>query len=231
MSYCFIGNSHLDQFANELSIQKLYKMGASIKGLANPNSTLGLRDDIQSFARNNPHTTLVFFLGQVDIEFGYYYKCVMDQKKYDIEEYICGLLDKYITFLHTLQVPYIVLSINPTVIKRNSHIYKVCFTENNGYQGFYSQHRSDLSFESEQVQLFLNDSFETRYLHTVFFNKKLQEVCRVHKIHFVDFWDFLFEDGLLKKKYIPKGLDHHLAVTHDVELTHHVITKIQELSQ
>lgn len=231
MSYCFIGNSHLDQFANAPHILKLYKMGASIKGLVNPTSTLRLRDDIYSFTQSNPNTKLVFFLGQVDIEFGYYYKCVMDQKKYDMEEYIDGLLDKYMAFLHTLNVPCIVLSINPHVLKENYHIYRICFTEDNGREGFYSQHRPDLSFESEKVQNFINDSFETRVSHTQLFNKKLQHACLINTIQFVDFWDFLFEDGVLRQKYVPKGVDHHLAVRHDVKLTEHVMNKIKILSQ
>jgi hypothetical protein len=226
MSYCFIGNSHLDQFHVSNSVHKLYKTGASIKGLVNPTSKLQLREDIQYFLNSHPNTTLVFFLGQVDIEFGYYYKCVIDQIKYDIQEYIDDLITKYESYLKSLTCPIIVLPINPTVIQENLHIYRVCFTEDYGKPGYYSETVTDMPFESEKVQKFVNDSFDTRYSHNVLFNKKLEEMCQKHSFRFVDFWPYICEDGILQSKYVPKNTDHHL-VCQDSGLFEYVMDKIQ----
>jgi hypothetical protein len=228
MHYCFIGNSHLGQFHDSGSVRKLYKMGASIKGLVNPNSKLQLREDIQSVIQTSPNTTLVFFLGQVDIEFGYYYKCVIDQKKYDIQDYINDLIQKYESYLQTLKVPFVVLSINPTVIKENAHIYRVCFTEDNGKQGYYSETVKDMPYESEKVQMFLNDSFETRYSYNLLFNNALEEMCRKKSFQYVDFWPYICNDGVLKSQYAPKNTDHHL-VCQDSGLFEYVMNKIQNI--
>ena len=76
-------------------------MGASIKGLSNPNSKLQLNEKIQKYSFENPDSILVFFLGQVDIEFGYYYKCVCDKIKYKIEDYINEIINTFEKYLLT----------------------------------------------------------------------------------------------------------------------------------
>ena len=175
MKLCFIGNSHLDQFNTELSntnhtIHKLYCVGASIKGLTNPNSRLGLNKLIQEYSNQNEDSILVFFLGQVDIEFGYYYKCVCDNIKYDIELYINNLVQYFEKYLLTsIKNKFIILSINPTVIDNIEHNFNVSFRCPNGYNGFYSNVSSNILFDTYK-DIIYNDSYEKRFTYNKLMN-------------------------------------------------------------
>jgi hypothetical protein len=136
-NFCIIGNSHLFQFDNP-SLNTLYGYGASICGLYNNNSTLKLKEYILEYQDLNPEKYLVFFLGQSDIEFIYYYKCIKNNNKMDMNKFIDEIIEKYIQFIiNNIKKP-IVLGINPTTIKTEEHIFNVNFRElNNNPAGSY----------------------------------------------------------------------------------------------
>jgi len=224
--YCFIGNSHIDQFniptyslRTGQSIDRIYCMGASIKGLMNPNSVSGLRSMILDYQSKNPSSKLVFFLGQVDLDFGYYYKCVKDTVKYDMREYIDTLVSLYETFLSTdITNAFAVLGINPSVIRDTRHNYNVSFQCPNGASGFYSEVNQDLRFED--VSHIYSDSLETRCMHVKMFNQALSSMCKRRHFNFIDISPVLFDDNsVLKSKYVPDGeMDHHLKPTADTDM-------------
>ena len=97
----FIGNSHLDQFCilegksifdkYNCTLDKIIAIpGSSIKGLNNIHSSTGLNKQILEY--NYPEKTYIFHLGQVDIEFGYYYKSVLANNKLSIDEFMNNLI-------------------------------------------------------------------------------------------------------------------------------------------
>jgi hypothetical protein len=216
---CFIGNSHLSQFSLDkqndtgvLTCQSIYCMGASIKGLCNPESKLQLKKQILDFQNCNPDYTLVFFLGQVDIEFGYYYKCVVDNKKHDIHEYIISLINKYELFLSKeLTNPFVILSINPTVIKNIEHNFNVSFRDTNGKDGFYSDVKPDILFENYKDSIY-NDSYEVRFNNNKLFNDELEKMCKKNKYKYINFWEMVLDShGNVSQEYVPiVENDHHL---------------------
>jgi hypothetical protein len=229
---CFIGNSHVDQFNIDsfLSntsgrIDKLYCMGASIKGLANPNSVLQLKPMILDYQSKNPSSRLMFFLGQVDIEFGYYFKCVKDNVKHDIHEYIDNLVVLYEKFLASeITNTFYVLGINPSVIRDIRHNYIVSFECPNGINGFYSEVGHGIQFKD--VEHIYNDSLETRCSYTKIFNQSLADMCRRRNFNFIDISPVLLEEGVLKSKYVPAGdREHHLKIPDDFELINFVLSK------
>ena len=104
----FIGNSHLGQFClldnpaifdkYNVKLDKIIQIpGSSIKGLKNMESTTGLNKTILNY--NFKKKIYIFHLGQVDIEFGYYYKSVLNKKKIDIHSFIDELIIIYSKFL------------------------------------------------------------------------------------------------------------------------------------
>ena len=102
--FCLIGNSHISQFninINDNLIDILYGYGASICGLWNENSKLKLQNQILNYQKMYPDKILIFFLGQTDIEFIYYYKSVKQNKKIDIDVFIDNLVERYISFINT----------------------------------------------------------------------------------------------------------------------------------
>jgi len=221
----FIGNSHLDQFNLYPYIKIIYERGASIKGLVNPKSRLLLKDTISKFIDTNPDHTLIYFLGQVDIEFGYYYKCIVDDIKYNINEYYDDIIEKYEKYLQTLTCNFYILSINPTTITNTNHIFNICFRCNNGKDGFYSEKNDNYTL-TERVKDILNDSYEKRFLNNKLFNDKLESMCFKNNYKYIDFWEVLVDNNKVNKQYMPLDNDHHLKVVEGNLLLDYILYKI-----
>lgn len=206
--FCVVGNSHLNQF-DDGPYHRLYGYGASICGLTNENSTLKLKQKVLEYQQENPDKTLVFFLGQSDVEFIYYFRSIKQIQKLDINEFIDTLTTNYVEFLKEYIKKPIVLGINPTVIKNNIHIFNVNFRDSqakelNNPTGTYSH------IDYEDVKEFYDD-FKTRFAYSLLFNKVLKDKCEANKIIYIDINDeVLDEDGNVKEIYKPSVDDHHL---------------------
>jgi hypothetical protein len=228
MKFCFIGNSHLDQFnLHNSGHDFIYAMGASIKGLVNPNSKLQLKDKINNYKTSNPNSILVFCLGQVDIEFGYFYKCIKDTIKYDINFYIDDLIEKYISYLQSIDKKIAVVSINPTTIKNTEHIFSVCFTEDNGKDGFYSENNKSIHY-TDVKDMYLNQTYEERFEYNKLFNTKLQKMCELYAIPYIDLWPCIMDSNGIKKEYVPDHEDHHLKNNKDTIILNYFINTYEK---
>lgn len=230
---CFIGNSHIDQFKEninltiypDIEIEKIYAIGASIKGLVNENSRLQLKEQILNYQKQNPTSILLFFLGQVDIEFGYYYKCVKDNKKYNINEYVNDLVNKYLIFIkENIKNECYIISINPTVISNIEHNFNVCFRCNNGNIGFYSELNTCFTFDNYKDTIF-NDNYSTRYNNNKIFNTILKEESEKENINYIDLWNIITDNDQVKEQFIPTTIDHHLVVNAPI-LTEYILSLI-----
>ena len=225
MQLCFIGNSHVSQLYYNIQnincedptfysnqIIAIYKPGASIKGLVNVNSKLGLIHSINKFINKNPSYNLIYFLGQVDIDFGYYYKCIKDNIKYDITEYISNIINLYENHLLSVTANKYVLSINPCVLTDNERLFEICFREDDGKIGFYSEFNNLITYENYKDYI---DSYSIRYNNNRFFNNCLKEMCAKNNFKYIDFWHLVEENGHVKDEYMPKRIDHHLLNPND----------------
>jgi len=220
--FCVIGNSHLVQFDNQ-NMNILHGYGASICGLYNENSTLKLKEKILDYQEFNPEKTLVFFLGQSDVEFIYYYKSIKQQNKLDITDFLYDLVDKYVEFIKYYIKKPIVLGINPTVTKSNEHIFQVNCRELNTINPNGS---NLLNFNYDDVKDYY-DSFEKRFDNNLNFNKLLKCKCEKNNIIYIDLNDeILNEDMNVKEIYQPKDIDHHLIPNYKLYDT--LINKIKE---
>jgi hypothetical protein len=212
------GTDNLYQFA---------KTGATIKGLVNPNSKLGLHEDIQQIIKQSPDARLLFFLGQVDIDFGYYYKCVMDSVKYPIEPYIDDLIERYIKYIKQLPIQSCVITINPTTILDMAHTHHVCFKEDYGVHGLYSS-TTNIPYESIR-DIYLNDSYESRVSFCKLFNDRLEAASREANIPCINLWDEIVVEGTIRSEYIPHGGDHHLRAEGTWPLRATLLARLHEI--
>jgi hypothetical protein len=187
----------------------LYGYGASISGLLNEKSVLRLKEQTLNYQSVHLDKILVFFLGQTDIEFIYYYKCVKQNKKIDINSYIDDLIQKYIYFIQTyITNKVIILGINPTVIKDNIHIFNVNFRADTNYDpnGTYNE-----IYKYEDYLEIYNDSYETRFNYNIQFNNKLKIKCIENNINYCDINHHITDDnGNVRNLYLNDNLDHHL---------------------
>jgi hypothetical protein len=211
--FCLIGNSHTSQFNNP-NLNVLYGYGASICGLYNENSTLKLKERILDYQYLNPEKTLVFFLGQSDVEFIYYYKSIKNNDKIDINEFLDDIVNKYINFIIEYIKNPVVLGINPTVIKSTQHTFNVNFRYT--YSVINPAGSYHLGLTYDDVKHFYDD-YETRYNNNMQFNTKLSEQCKKQNIPYIELNKEILDDDMkVKSIYLPKEEDHHLVANYSL---------------
>ena len=223
--FCLIGNSHTSQF-DYPKLEILYGYGASICGLYNENSVLKLKEKILNYQHLNPDKYLVFFLGQSDIEFIYYYKCIKNNNKINITEFIDEIVEKYVEFIINYIKKPIILGINPTVIKSNEHIFNVNFRDvismNTNPSG--SNH---LNIKYVDVKHFY-DVFEKRFCNNLDFNKKLNEECQKKNIPYIDLNKYILDEkNNVKEEYLYNHEDHHLKA--NIKLCNYLFNELKQI--
>lgn len=235
MKITFIGNSHISQlniqnpttgalrFSN---IDVIDAAGASIKGLSNPNSKLQLSKRIDHHYNKNKQTIFIYFLGQVDVEFGFFYKQWKEKRTFTIDEYTDILISTYETYLLEHQhYNFIILPINPNVITDIKHNYIVSFTHpKDPSQIVEYGEKTNIKFEN--LKYLYNLSYEELCYNNKLFNKKLKKMCLKNNFKFIDFIPMLLDnDGNVKIQYKPKHIDHHL-VCHDTKILECILNQI-----
>jgi hypothetical protein len=196
---------------------------ASICGLYNTNSKLNFKDKIINYQLSNPAKKLVFFLGQSDVEFIYYYRCIKNNKRLLYKEFMDETIQKYIEFIITNIKNPIILGINPTVIKSNKHIFNVNFRagDNNPDNPNGSD---DFTMQYENIKHFY-DEFEKRFDNNMEFNKTLKDECNQKNITYIDLNNEIFDEHLnVKGIYLPINDDHHLVK--NTRLTNELIRQL-----
>lgn len=234
MKIAFIGNSHCAQFNIEnynnkdITIDIINWTAASIKGLVNKNSKLQFGNHIKEYCEVNKDTTLVFFLGQVDIEFGYYYKCVINNTKYDVNIYINELIENYKEYLNNnITNKFYILSINPTTIRNIEHNFWVSFRCPNGRHGFYSDPNEAIKFEDYKDTIY-NDDYGTRFNINKLFNERLETMCINNNFKYINFWNIIMDDEkTIKSEYMPEHNDHHLRKNNKTELLEYILNNMK----
>jgi len=209
-----IGNSHISQFlvnpSYNIFIEKLEFPGASIKGLLKENSTIGLKNMINSHDFTNK--LAIFILGQCDVEFGYYYKSVIQNKKINIDDFISDLIDKYVNYLSNLKFDFVVLGINPCVSDDIRHNFVVNFQDTQCHKTnkFNETGTLDDKYIYENYLHIYNDTLEMRNKIHKKFNEILKIKCESNGFNFVDLWDDITINDKIKNEFKPDRVDHHL---------------------
>lgn len=229
----FVGNSHIDALTKNLNQNiclPVYVTGASIKGLVNPESKLKLREAIEETFYIDTSKYYIFLLGQVDVEFGYYYKSVKEGIKLDFKEYVSSLIKAYDTYLEKFPLPFCVCSIYPSVIRNIVHNFNVSFKCNNGFEGKYSEVDNIIEFDSLICKEVYRDSYLERIDNCRYFNTQLYKLSKEKGYRYIDLWDeLMIGDYEINPKYVPHSdYEHHLAEAIPPEI---VIGKIQTAIQ
>ena len=214
--FFLVGNSHLDQFKSLenislFPIERIYAGGASIRGLVNPTSRTGLNQRIHNF-NISPINYFLFHLGQVDMEFGYYYKSALANKKLDVSSFIDETIRIYERFLQKLKGTPIVIGVNPTAIKDTKHIFGVNFADYECHDNNKVQEVGELSEERtyESLAHIYNDSVEKRNDSLFSMNNALKTMCIKNRWAFIDMMPILNENGILAERFQKPHLDHHI---------------------
>ena len=229
----FVGSSHLEQFKirdnqslfhkNKYMVHTMIgKGGATIRGLVNENSTTGVNTYIREVDLKDK--IIIFHLGQVDIEFGYYYKSVLANYKLDKSLFIKEIISRYETFLQTIDGIKVIIGVNPTVIRDNRHIFHQNF-KNGDYKLLLNEEMTHYieNLEFEHCSHIYNDSTEelNSFLKTL--NDELKSMCKKYAYVFCNMWDILASSSdTILDEY--RGEGHHIMPS--TKLTEYLITTL-----
>jgi hypothetical protein len=220
-----IGDSHTSQYGFDTintynDIERIFLInapGASIKGLLKEKSTLGLLEKIKNFEFTKKQKTL-FVIGQCDVEFGYYYKSVLFGKKLSLDEFLDDLIKKYEKFLLSFNNEFIISAINPCTVINNEYNFNINFKDNVSHitNRFNETGELNGSLNFSDVTHIYNDNNETRNQNHKNFNKKLEIMCSKNNFKFVNLWDDITENDIVKNKFRRNGENHHLDINKEL---------------
>lgn len=237
------GDSHSLYFYKPFYINKLMPalddiniivrniIGATIKGFGNRQSTLNTLNIFKESIRNNSPNVIVFSLGQVDVELGFYYRKIIKRDKLSIEDFCNQLVEIYISSVEEVlsEVNYkglvVFKGINNTVLtysQQNAIFYtKKIITEN-----------IKEAKEIEKFTLILNaeypNALERVNNHKVF-NLFLKNKIKDKYLYFDINNEINNEQGFVKLEHVPSKDDHHLVDSVFIKMLH--FRKLMEILQ
>lgn len=183
---CFIRDNI---FINNIKIYNKYKSGASLTGFIKGKSLLNYREIIYNNIYKYKKDIHLLKLGQVDLEYIYYYKKYIKKENIDIYTYISDLLNNYIKILIFLNKKY-----NIVVCDLN-----FCSPTN-----WYNYLISVL-----KIKINIDINYNIKNEHILYFNNLLEKLCNKNNIIFLKInlqSHFLIYNNL-NNKYV--GKDNH----------------------
>lgn len=216
---------HVYQNNLHKSVYTMFFGGATASGFR-PNhksQTNAFEESYKYIQTIPPSVKLVFNFGQVDLDVVYTHKCIDENKRIDIEEFMDETIRRYSEGLIEIQKthPNITLfGINPPSMITVRSILSIT-----GQQGRIDEYKT-LPYD------FL---LETRTEHSRLFNKKLRSHAEKHGYGYIDAWERLYDDDysvtkVLRCKYYNREHDdYHISVKHDPDWSLYFWDKISKL--
>lgn len=183
---CFIRDSI---FINNIKIYNKYKSGASLSGFIKSESSLNYREIIYNNIYKYNKDIHVIKLGQVDVEYVYYYKKYVKKENINIYTFIDNLLNKYIKILIFLNKKYNIV---------------VCDLNFCSPKKWYNYLMSIL-----KIKLDININYIEKNKHIIYFNNLLEKLCNENNITFlkINMESHFLKCNNLNNRYI--GKDNH----------------------
>lgn len=205
---CFVGSSIrankyllLNKYDKNILIKNRNQDSVSITGLANNDSKLKYNTTIYNNVNNSVNDYYMFKLGQVDIEYIYYYKLFVKKENINIIDFFTKTIDNYISFLQSLPTKNIlVCGINLTSWTNIKYYFK--------YLSYIIN--IDVNTISELLKDFTLLEKQKNHL---LFNNILEKKCIENNIKYFDLTneccDISHNEISVKKEYLNANNDHH----------------------
>lgn len=182
---------------DNVTLYNKFKKSASARGLTNPKSTLGYKEDINHTLEHvnlskSTHNICVMKFGQVDIEYNYYYKIYGKNESINKNDFYIDTINEYVAFVKNLKqsfpnIRFIVNGVNMP------NIYDL------------QKYMKNTSRPVSMPKIEYKDHFDDHYL----FNTILQDKCETENIEYFDLTSETTENRCIKPEFI--GSDNHLA--------------------
>ena len=216
----YFGCSHSMIFGND--INKNYKFidyhtdSVSLKGLKNVNSKTNYNNFIINNIDKLKNNIILFKIGQVDIEFGYYYKTLIKNECINIEEFTDNLIEIYEEFLNKINYSnYKIIICGISLPAYNNIKHSI------GYKGSiinlkkYSDRINSID-ENIDTLTKMFGTLEEQTKNSLLFNEKLKNLCQKLNLPYIDFTEEFIDNttNILKKEYTTDS-DHHYKSIND----------------
>ena len=224
-----IGDSHTATFSKNINFEysslpdfnvtvKAIKM-ASARGLStgSPTTNSVAIIDANLDVLGMPDYLCLNF-GQVDAEFGFYYKTILKREPLDFEQYSTKIVQAYVQACDKYKSrtkALVIKGINlPTISSRNRATFSVA--RQIGVIGRHSTYNK--SFAKRLVKRIESrlPEYSERCARVRFFNGILQKECNKYDISYFDINGEIFDEtnNTIRPEFLPvSSLDHHVALT------------------
>ena len=135
----------------------------------------------------------------------------------------------YENFLNKIPNKKIIFGINPCVVEDMKYNFNVNFSDKN-YNHFHiinENGNSEEPIKYEDYKHIYNDSIELRNSYHKNFNLELKDMCKNKNYKYVDIWDKITINDIIKKEYKRTELDCHLIES--VDYKNYIKEKIPSL--
>jgi hypothetical protein len=205
------GDSHVRTFFGRFNkinmtnytIYNEFKSAVSISGINNFESKTGYGNYIYDYITNkNINDIFVFKLGQVDIETIFYYKIYIKKENITFNDFINNLLKQYINYIKkiiNLNYKNIIITSTNLPIKNNF-----------------------LNMIRKKINKSINIEYEDICKNFTLFNNKLEDICKVNNIYFLDLINYMSiknnNNNICLLKNDLYGKDHHIKGSEQLNL-------------
>jgi hypothetical protein len=241
MKILIFGDSHSRYFnlTNELcNIDERFKgidisvttiPGLSVRGFGKRNSTLNSMEKLTMLIDKKVPEKLVFAIGQVDIELGYYYKKIIKDDPITFNEFIKPLVDEYFSQIENISKQKNLPS-HSIIIKGINHSTLTVFRDKaiNYTSRVITENIDDLK-DVEQYKNKLNEIFPSsmeRISNHSKLNKLYKEKSEMYGYKYFDINEEISQSGFIFHSYLPTAQDHHLVDSLETRIIH--INKLLE---
>ena len=206
---CFVGLSIksdqyllINQYNKQFLIKNRNKDSVSITGLTNKDSKLKYNKIINYNINNNDNNYYIFKLGQVDVEYIYYYKLFVKKESIDIIDFYNKTINSYISFLKS-------------ICKKNIFVCGINLTSWTNIKYYISYLSSIINIDIDTLSELLKDfTLLEKQKNHLLFNKILKEKCDEENIIYFDLTNeccnITDNEISVKKEYLDiKKKDHH----------------------
>ena len=196
----------------DIEIKVIKLIGATIKGLGKKSSTLNSNLLFKEAIQKNSPDCIVFALGQVDIEFGFFFRKFVKNDNLNFDDFCKQVSQLYLSSIKKILLDtsfskkIVIKGINNTLLTfhrwKAIHQTKIILTE-------YVNDKKEIDQISER----LDKEFpyaEERANNHLKFNKFLKDTIKGEYLYF-DINDEINDyNGFVKLEHVPAWLDHHL---------------------
>ena len=200
--------------SNKINIKTISMLGSTIAGFGKRKSTLSVRETFLSQMELEKPDYVVFALGQVDMELGYFYRKVIKNEIVEMDKYIKSVLDVYIQSIVDLKKNKLFNNVE-IIIKG---INNPCLTHNRDKAINYTNRVIIENGEKEKIPEYTEmlkkifPSAHERVKNHSQFNQSVRRACQKEGFTYFDLNDDLCskKTGFVLDKFYPANEDHHI---------------------